>query len=115
MLVNGMKLKVQLIPRSKLAAVWKTLSEKPFPNVKALKLNDNDFNFVLQHRHCIEDDFREIEEWGRILSTNGTDACVFNADENETEDFVILIRENPYHSLEEILFHELSHIARGDL
>jgi hypothetical protein len=115
MIVNGIKLKVHPIPLRKLVTVWKTLSEKPFPNVKAFKLNDNDFNFVLEHRHCIEDDFREILEWGRILSTKGTDACVFNADENETEDFVILIREKPYHRLEEILIHELSHIARGDL
>ncbi len=115
MLVNGTKLKGHPIPKKKLLEVWKTLSEKPFPNVKALQLNDNNFNFVLQHRHCIEDDFREILEWGRILSTKGTDACVFNADENATEDFVILVRKNSYHSLEEILLHELSHIARGDL
>jgi len=115
MLVDGVKLKAQRIPKSKLASVWKNLSAKPFPNVKALKLNDNDFDLVLQHRHCVEDEFREIEEWGRIIPTKGTDACVFNADENEIEDFVILIRENSYHSLEEILFHELLHIARGDL
>ena len=28
---------------------------------------------------------------------------------------ILEIRENPYHGLEEILEHELSHIARGDL
>jgi hypothetical protein len=26
-----------------------------------------------------------------------------------------LVRENPYHTLDEIIVHELSHIARGDL
>jgi hypothetical protein len=115
MLVDGIKMKAQSIPRKKLASVWKTLSEKPFPNVKAIKLRNDDFNLFLQHRHCIEDDFREIEEWGRILPTKGTDACVFNSDQNEDADFIILIREKPYHGLEEILIHELSHIVREDL
>ena len=103
------------IPKKQLAAAWKTLSTKPLPKVKALKVSDDDFNHVLEHRRCIEDDFREIEEWGRVLSTKGTDACVFNGEENDGADYVILIRENPYHSLDEIIVHELSHIARGDL
>ena len=108
-------MKTERIPRRHLAAAWKTLSRKPMPKVKALKLSDDDFNRVLQHRHCIEDDFREIEEWGRVLSTKGTDACVFNGDETDDSDYIILVRENPYHSLDEIIVHELSHIARGDL
>jgi hypothetical protein len=49
------------------------------------------------------------------LSVEGTDACVFNADEFAVFDYVILVRENPYHSFSEILEHELAHIARGDL
>ena len=85
------------------------------PNVKALKLSDADFNRFLEHHHCIEDDFREIEEWGRLLSTKGTDACVFNGEKNDDAEFIIVVRENPYHSLDEIIVHELSHIARGDL
>lgn len=108
-------MKTQHISKRHLAAAWKTLSSKPMPKVKALRLSDEDFNHVLQHRHCIEDDFREIEEWGRVLSTRGTDACVFNGDESDGVDYVILVRENPYHSLSEIIVHELSHIARGDL
>ena len=108
-------MKTERIPKKRLTAAWKTLSRKPMPKVKALKLSDDDFNNVLKHRHCIEDDFREIEEWGRVLSTKGTDACVFNGDENDDVDYVILVRENPYHSLDEIIIHELSHIARGDL
>lgn len=114
-LVEGIKMKTERIPRRHLAAAWKTLSSKPFPKVKALKLSDDDFNHVLQHRHCIEDDFREIEEWGRVLSTKGTDACVFNGDETDDSDYIILVRENPYHSLDEIIVHELLHIARRDL
>jgi hypothetical protein len=114
-LVEGIKMNVKRIPKKQLVTAWKTLSSKPFPKVKALKLNDEDFNHVLQHRHCVEDDLREIEEWGRTLSTKGTDACVFNADETEDADYVILVRENPYHTIGEIILHELSHIAREDL
>jgi hypothetical protein len=115
-LVEEIKMNTEPIPKRHLTAAWKTLSNKPMPKVKALRLSDDDFNHVLQHRHCIEDDFREIEEWGRILSTKGTDACVFNAaDETGNSDYVILVRENPYHSLDEIIVHELSHIVRGDL
>ena len=112
---EGIKMKGTRIPKNKLIAAWKTLSLKPFPKVKALKLNDDDFNRALKQRHCIEDGFREIEEWGRPLSTKGTDACVFNGEENDKADFIILVRENPYHTLDEIIIHELSHIARGDL
>ena len=113
--VEGFKMKGMRIPKKKLITAWKTISRKPLPNVKALKLSDEDFNNILQHRHCIEDDFREIEEWGRTLSTKGTDACVFNGDENDDAEYIILVRENPYHTLDEIIVHELSHIARGDL
>lgn len=114
-LVEGVKMKAKRIPKKQLVKAWKTLSSKPLPKVKALKLSDEDFNHVIQHRHCLEDDLREIEEWGSTLSTKGTDACVFNADETEDADYIILVRENPHHSLDEIILHELSHIVRGDL
>ncbi len=114
-LLEGLEMKVERIPKSRLTAVWRRLSNKPFPKVKALRLSDENFEHVLEHRHCPEDSMREIEEWGRILSTKGTDACVFNADEADDSDYVILVRRNPYHSLEEIIQHELTHIARGDL
>ncbi len=113
--VEGIQMDAKRIHEKKLEKAWKTLSSKPLPKIKALKLSDDDFDHILQHRHCIEDDFREIEEWGRILSTKGTDACVFNADEADDAEYVILVRENPYHNLDEIIVHELSHIARGDL
>jgi hypothetical protein len=113
--VEGFQMDAKRIHEKKLEKAWKTLSSKPLPKIKALKLSDDDFDHIIQHRHCIEDDFREIEEWGRILSIKGTDACVFNADEADDAEYVILVRENPYHSLDEIIVHELSHIARGDL
>ena len=113
--IEGINTKSKRIRKRRLAAAWKTLSRKPMPRVKAFRVSDDDFNRALQHRQCKEDDFREIEEWGRLLSTKGTDACVFNCDETDDFDYIILVRENPYHSLDEIIIHELSHIARGDL
>jgi hypothetical protein len=114
-LVEDLKMKGTPISKRKLNNAWKKLSHKPLPKVKAIKVSDEDFNYVLQHRRCLEDDFREIEEWGRILSAKGTDACVFNGDKTDDSEYVILVRENPYHTLDEIIVHELSHIARGDL
>ena len=114
-LAKGVKMKAKHVSKNKLTKAWKKLSGKPLPKVKAFKLGDEDFDYVIQHRHCLEDDLREIEEWGRVLSTKGTDACIFDADEAEDADYIILVRKNSYHSLDDIILHELSHIARGDL
>jgi hypothetical protein len=114
-MIEGAKVKSRTIPRKQLTSIWKTLTNEPFPKVKAFQLEDEDFDYVIQTRDCKEDEGREKEEWGRVLSVGGTDACVFNADEFADIDYVILIRESPYHGLAEILEHELSHIARGDL
>ncbi len=108
-------MKTKRISRRQLTVAWKTLSNKPMPKVKALRLSDEDFNNILKHRQCIEDDFREIEEWGRILSIRDNDACVFNGDETDDVDYIILVRATPYHRIDEIIVHELSHIVRGDL
>lgn len=103
------------IPKKQLVSIWRTLTNQPFPNVRAFSLQDEDFEYVLRLRKCRDDERREMLEWGRILSTKGTDACVFNAEEGADVDYVILIRDNPHHRPREILEHELRHIARGDL
>lgn len=113
--IEGIKFKARIIPRMRLASLWKELTEKPFPRVSAFQLGDSDFDHTMELRKCRDDSRREMQEWGRVLSTRGTDACVFNSYEGTDVDYVILVRKNPYHSLEEILKHELSHIARGDL
>lgn len=115
-LVEGIEIQAEPIPKQQLAAAWETLSSKPLPKVKALKLNDKDFNHILAHIHCPEDSIRELAEWGRVLSIEGTDACVFNADEASSDaEYIILIRKKPYNTVEKIIMHELGHIARGDL
>ncbi len=113
--VEGFNIKAKRIPKKHLLQVWQTLTDQPIPKIKALILSDQDFNHIIEHRQCPDDVMREIEEWGRVLSTKGTDACIFNGDHKEKADYIILIRENPYHQLEEIIPHELSHIIRGDL
>ena len=114
-LVEGLSLKAKRIPKKQLVPVWESLTDKPYPKINALIVSDTDFNRILKRRQCPEDMLREIEEWGRVLSTKGTDACVFNGDCKGKADFVILIRENPYHKIDDIVQHELSHIIRGDL
>ena len=109
------KTKAKRIHENKLVKAWKTLSSKPLPKIKALELSDEDFNNFIEQRRCPADNLREIEEWGKILSIEGTDACIFDADDTEGAKYIILVRENPYHTLDEIILHELSHIARGDL
>ena len=114
-MVEGREMKANRIHENRLVRAWKNLSSKPLPKVKALRLSDEDFNNVIDQRRCFEDNLREIEEWGRVLSTKGTDACVFNGCENEGAEYVILVRQKPFHRVDEIILHELSHIARGDL
>ena len=113
--IDGYDVNARSIPKQQLVSIWRTLTCQPFPNVRAFWLEDEDFECVLRLRKCRADERREMEEWGRVLSTKGTDACVFNAEESADVDYVILIRDNPYHRPREILEHELRHIARRDL
>jgi len=113
--IEGTKVNAKTIPKRQLETEWKTLLDQPFPKVKAFQLKDEDFDRVMQLRRCKEDEVREVIEWSRVLTAKGTDACVFNTDESAGLEFIILIREKPYHTLQEILKHELAHIAEGDL
>jgi hypothetical protein len=113
--IEGIKVKAKTIPKQQLISEWRKLTCKPFPKVRAFRLKDEDFDRVIRLRRCREDEFRELEEWNTILTTEGTDACIFNAEEKSSFDYMILIRENPYHRLEKIIQHEFSHIVRGDL
>jgi hypothetical protein len=111
--IEGIKVKAKAIPKKELLGLWKVLTSKPLPKVKAFQLSDDDFDRVIRLRRCEEDMQRELEEWGKVLSTEDTDACVFN-DAETIAEYVILVRENPYHNISKILEHELSHIARED-
>ncbi|MCW4046205.1 MAG: hypothetical protein NWE99_01390 [Candidatus Bathyarchaeota archaeon] len=113
--IEGISVKAKAVPKRQLVSAWRTLTSKSFPRVKAYQVRDEDFDRIIRLRRCEEDMEGELEEWGKVLSTRGTDACVFNAEETADTDYVILVRENPYHSLGEILRHELAHIVRGDL
>jgi len=112
---EGVRVRGEVIPRDGLVSIWNGLTTKPFPKVAAFQLEECDFEHILRLRRCREDEIREIQEWGRLLSVNGTDACVLNAEGFVDLDYVIFIRQNPYHALDKILEHELSHIVKGDL
>ena len=112
---EGIRVKGELIPRNRLVSIWNALTTKPFPKVTAFQLKERDFEHIIRLRRCREDEIRELQEWGRLLSVKGTDACVLNAEGFVGLDYVILIRQNPYHALNKILEHELSHIVKGDL
>lgn len=113
--VEGVRFTARVIPKERLVSAWETLMDEPFPKVKALQLENDDFNYVMRLRQNKEDEIRERIEWGRVLSIEETDGCVFNADDSFDADYIILVRKTPYHALEEVLKHELSHIAKGDL
>jgi|SRR3972149_8500572 len=113
--IEGIKVKAKNIPKRILISRWEKLTSQPFPKVKAFQLANEDFDRVMCLRRCDEDELRELQEWNTILTNEGTDACVFNADESAGFDYIILVREKPYHNIKIIFDHELSHIARGDL
>lgn len=113
--VRGVRCRGRAVSNRKLITIWRGLTCKPFPRVVAFQLEDPDFDRLLELRSCRENERREMLEWGRVLSAGGTDGCVFNVDEYADVDYVILVRKNPYHEFDEILMHELTHIARGDL
>ena len=112
--IEGIMVEAKALPQRRLSSIWKELTRKPFPKVKAVQLKDTDFNRVISMRKCREDELRELEEWNAILSPEGTDAFVLNAEARSSFDYIILGRENPYHSLGKILRHELTHVARND-
>jgi hypothetical protein len=113
--IKGIRFKARMIPITQLVSVWETLTNRPLPSVKAFQLDDHDFDHVMRLRQNEEDEKREEKEWGKRIPVEETDACVFNADESFDTDYIILVKENPYHTLKEVLRHELSHISKGDL
>ena len=114
-MIEGVQAKGHEISRKRLVFMWKAISDEPFPKVKAFQVHARDFKSLLRTQKCLDNEIREVEEWGRLLSVKGTDACVFNAQQTQDADYIILVRSSPYHTLDEILEHELSHIAAGDL
>ncbi len=114
-MIEGISVRTKSIPKKVLIETWKKLTRKPFPKINAYRLDDDDFDRIIRLRRCVEDEQRELEEWNRILTTEGTDACVFNTAEKTGVDFMILIRKSHFHGIEEIIEHELLHIVKGDL
>jgi hypothetical protein len=113
--VAGLRVEAEVIPKKAVVSLWKTLTKKAFPKVKVYQIGDADFESIVELSKTRDDEKRELKEWGRVLPPEGTDAIVYDTDEFPDVDYVILIRDNPYHSLSRVVKHELSHIAKGDL
>jgi len=113
--VAGLRVKAKVVPKKQIVSLWKALTKKAFPKVTVYQVEDADFESIVELSKTRDDEKRELKEWGRVLPPEGTDAIVYDTDEFPDVDYVILIRENPYHRLPQIVKHELSHIANGDL
>ena len=113
--IDGLKVRGRAISKRYLVSKWRQISEAPFPRVSAFQIRDSDFDSVMKTQKCLDNNIRELKEWGRTLTAKGTDACVFNAELTGDVNYIIVIRETPYHDVGEVIEHELAHIARGDL
>jgi hypothetical protein len=59
-IIEGIKVKARIIPKKKLISIWKMLTIKPFPKVKAFQLENSDFDLVVRMTKSIDDERREI-------------------------------------------------------
>jgi Cft2 family RNA processing exonuclease len=117
--IEGTRVRGKRIPQKTLRAIWRTLATRRLPRVMALQVTEDAFESALKRMRASDygrvNARREVAEWGQTLSVRGTDACVFNTHECPGVDYVLLVRDKPYHRLGDVLKHELAHIARGDL
>ena len=87
-------------------SVWKKISEKPFPDVYAFTVNDNDFFFLLervQKNPGVKD--TRVKEYGLFFDNKFIEAFSFKVEGH----FLILIKQSaPFASS---LEHELRHLS----
>ena len=86
---EGVKVKAKVISKKEIVSSWKMQTKKPFPKVKAFQLRDDDFNYIVELSKTRGDERRERQEWGRVLSPEGTDAFVCNVDESVDAEYLI--------------------------
>ena len=97
------------IPLKILRTVWKTISDKPLPEVYVFTLDYNDFYFLLERLHKtpgVKDS--RIVEYGIDFDDKFIEACSFKVEDY----FVILIKRSA--PLRDCLQHELAHVSSGD-
>jgi len=103
---------LEKIPLSRLKKIWKSkFSDKPFPNVRAFILEENEFIKTLQRLHespCFKD--TRIIEWGRKTPLDKISGCVFQMD-----TAIILVKQNSPYPIDDDLEHELRHIYSGEV
>lgn len=96
----------------RLRQIWNVhFSDKPFPNVRAIVLSDEEFVKAIHRLYespCIKD--MSAREYGRKSNPETTVGIVYKT----LDGYTILIKQHSRHNLDEKLEHELRHIYRGD-
>jgi hypothetical protein len=97
------------IPTKLLSSVWKRISDKPFPDVYAFTLKDNEFLSMLdlfQKQTGVID--TRVNEYGVDFPDKFIEACSFEFKGH----MVILVKQTV--PLVDALEHELRHVDSGD-
>jgi hypothetical protein len=102
------------ITQYRLRAIWDSyFSDKPYPNVRAFILKDDEFLMVDKRLEiCPSTISTEIKEYGHRIQREKDVGLIFPAPNGVK---IILIKEHSTkYTLDEILEHELRHTYNGD-
>jgi hypothetical protein len=104
--INSETQSAKSVSKKLLRSVWERISDKPFPDVYAFTLEDNEFLStlaLLQKQNGVIDS--RVEEYGTDFPNDFIEACTF-----ELKGYlVILVKESV--PLVDALEHELRHVA----
>jgi len=97
----------KVIPNRVLKRVWKTVSNKPLPEIYAYSLTDEAFLStvkLLQKKKGVTD--TRLEEYGVDFDNRLIDACTFEFEGH----MIVFVKESV--PLVDVLEHELRHVAK---
>lgn len=104
--INPETLSAKSVSKKLLRSVWETISDKPFPDVYAYTLEDNEFlsnlNLLQKQKSVID---TRVNEYGAKIDNKFIEACTFKFKGH----FVIFVKQTV--PLVDALNHELTHIA----
>ncbi len=98
------------VSTKRLRSVWKSISDKPFPDVYAFVLEDNEFlstlNLLRKQAGVVD---TRVKEYGVDFPNKFIEACTFEF----RGHWIVLVKQSV--SLNDSLEHELRHIHSGDV
>ena len=104
--INPETLAAKSVSKKILRSVWRKISDKPFPDVYAFTLEENEFLTtleLLQKQNKVID--TRVKEYGVKVDNKFIEACTFKFKGH----FVIFVKQTV--SLVDALEHELRHVA----